>query len=128
AALVVDGVVPAGGGRAGQAADPYAGPPEGAWGWLADLPGPLLEEYLDATAEPRGPEPPPAGLWDRATGEGCGFAGGGLADELAPGPVLAGLASEAATAGLGPCSGDEVIGGVRAPRPPAPRSAPVGPS
>jgi len=116
AALDVDRVVPTVEELAGQAPDPYAGPPEGAWGWLADLPGPLLEEYLDATAEPRGPEPPPAGLWDRATGEGCGFAGGGLADELAPGPVLAGLASEAATAGLGLCSDDELIGVLRAGR------------
>src|SRR5262249_56909828 len=113
--LDVDRVVPTVEELAGQAPDRDAGAPEGAWGWLADLPGPLLEEYLDATAEPRGPEPPPAGLWDRATGEGCGFAGGGLADELAPGPVLAGLASEAATAGLGLCRGGGPVAGA-APR------------
>ena len=41
-------VVPAAEELAGQAPDLYAGPPEGALGWLADLPGPLLEEYLDA--------------------------------------------------------------------------------
>src|SRR5215467_1841177 len=70
----VDSVVPTVEELAGQAPDPYAGPPEGAWGWLADLPGPLLEEYLDATAEPPGPEPLADGLWDRATGEGRGFA------------------------------------------------------
>src|SRR5262249_57107016 len=41
---------------------------------------------------------------------------GGLADERAPGPALAGLASEAATAGLGRCSDDELIGVLRAGR------------
>src|SRR5215831_13247937 len=60
----VDRVVPTVEELAGQALDPYAGPPEGAWGWLADLPAPLLAEYLDATAEPRGPEPLAGGLWD----------------------------------------------------------------
>jgi hypothetical protein len=112
----VDSVVPTAEELAGQAPDPYAGPPEGAWGWLADLPGPLLEEYLDATAEPRGPEPLAAGTWDRATGEGCGFAAGGAADALAPGPVLAGLAGDMAAAGLGRCSDDELIGLLRAGR------------
>ena len=101
---------------AGQAPDPYAGPPDGTWGWLADLPGPLLEEYLDATAKPPGPGLLPAGLRDRATGEGCGFAAGGVADELAPGPVLAGLAGDMAAAGLGRCSDDELIGVLRAGR------------
>lgn len=99
----------------GSAPDPYAGPPEGAWGWLADLPGPLREEYLDATAEPRGAKPP-TGAWDRVTDKCCGFAAGGAADELAPGPVLAGLAGDMAAAGLGRCSDDELIGVLRAGR------------
>jgi uncharacterized protein DUF222 len=115
AALDADRVVPTVEELAGRVPDPYAGPPEGAWGWLADLPGPLLEEYLDATAEPREPEPL-AGGWDGATGEGCGFAAGGVADELAPGPVLAGLAGDMAAAGLGRCSDDELIGILRAGR------------
>jgi len=46
---------------------------------------------------------------DGAAGEGCGFAAGGAADGLAPGPALAGLADQAA-AGLGRCSDDELIG------------------
>ena len=49
----VDSVVPTVEELAGLAPDPYAGPPGGAWGWLADLPGPLLEEYLDATQDRR---------------------------------------------------------------------------
>src|SRR5215831_2335339 len=114
AALDADRVVPTAEELAGQAPDPYAGPPEGMWGWLADLPGPLLEEYLDA-AEPRGPGPLAAGRWDGAAGEGRGFAAGGVADELAPGPVLAGLADDVA-AGLGRCSDDELIGVLRAGR------------
>lgn len=112
----IDSVVPTAEELAGEAPDPYAAPPEGAWGWLADLPGPLLEEYLDATAEPRGPEPPAAGSCNRATGEGCGFAADGAADALAPGPVLAGLAGDMAAAGLGRCSDDELIGLLRAGR------------
>jgi hypothetical protein len=46
----------------GLAPDPYAGPPQGEWAWLNDLPEPLLEEYLQATAEPPGPEVLAAGL------------------------------------------------------------------
>lgn len=99
----------------GMAPDPYAGPPEGTSAWLADLPGPLLEEYLVATAEPPGPQLPP-GLWAHAGRDGCGFAAGGVADELAPGVALAGLAGDIAAAGLGRCSDDELIGVMRAGR------------
>jgi hypothetical protein len=109
----VDLVVPGEEELAGLAPDPYAGPPEGPWGWLADLPGPLVEEYLDAATEP---EPLAAGLRDRAAGEGGGFAAGGAADALAPGPVLAALAGDLAAAGLGRCSDDELIGLLRAGR------------
>jgi hypothetical protein len=56
----------------GLAPDPLAGPPEGAFGWLADLPGPLLDEYVRATTEPTGPEPVKAGWWSRAAGDGGG--------------------------------------------------------
>src|SRR5215472_2681706 len=76
------------------APDPLAGPPDGEYAWLADLPGPLLDEYLAATAEPAGPEPIAAGWWDRSQGGGCGFACGGVANDIAPGPVLAGLAGD----------------------------------
>ena len=75
-----------------------------------------MEEYLDGTAEPRRPELLAAGPWGRATGEGCGLAVGGAADEFAPGPVLAGLARDMAAAGLGWRSDDELIGLLRAGR------------
>jgi hypothetical protein len=37
---------------AGLAPDPLAGPPDGEDAWLAELPGPLLDEYIAATAGP----------------------------------------------------------------------------
>jgi hypothetical protein len=98
---------------AGVAPDPLAGPPEGEWAWLADLPGPLLEEYLEATAEPVRPEPLPAGLWSRAAGDGSGFAGGGAGDRLVPGPVLAGLVAGARADGLGKLTDDETSDAVK---------------
>jgi hypothetical protein len=101
---------------AGLCPDLLAGPPEGEWAWLADLPGPLLEEYLEATAEPVRPEPLPAGLWSRAAGDGPGFAAGGAGDRLAPGPVLAGLVENAWADGLGRLTDDELIGVLRAGR------------
>jgi Domain of unknown function (DUF222) len=101
---------------AGLDPDPLAGPPEGAWAWLADLPGPLLEEYLEATAGPVRPEPLPAGLWSRKGGDGPGFAAGGAGDRLAPGPVLAGLVANARADGLGKLTDDELIGVLRAGR------------
>jgi hypothetical protein len=96
--------------------DPLAGPPDGELAWLADLPGPLLDEYLAATAEPDRPEPIAAGWWDRTTGDGAGFAAGGVADGLPPGPVLAGLAADEHAAGLGRLTDDELVGVLRAGR------------
>jgi hypothetical protein len=101
---------------AGLAPDPLAGPPDGEYGWLADLPGPLLDEYLAASAEPVRPEPLPAGLWSRAAGDGGGFAAGGVADDLPPGPVLAGLTGDVHAAGLGRLTDDELVGVLRAAR------------
>src|SRR5215468_9107380 len=54
----------------GLAPDPLSDPPDGEHGWLADLPGPLLDEYLAASVEPVRPEPLPAGLWSRPAGDG----------------------------------------------------------
>ena len=96
--------------------DPLAGPPDGEHAWLADLPGALLDEYLAATAEPARPEPIAAGWWNRATGDGTGFAAGGVADSLPPGPVLAGLAGDTCAAGLGRLTDDELVGVLRAGR------------
>jgi hypothetical protein len=100
----------------GWAHDPLAGPPDGADAWLADLPGPLLEEYLAAIEEPVGPEPIAAGFWNRATGDGAGFASGGVVDDLPPGPTLAGLTADVCAAGLDRVSDDELIGVLRAAR------------
>jgi len=42
-----------------------------------------------------------AGRRDRAHGDGGGFAAGGVADAVPPGPALAGFAADAWAAGLG---------------------------
>ncbi|HEY6280095.1 MAG TPA: HNH endonuclease signature motif containing protein [Streptosporangiaceae bacterium] len=94
----------------GLAPDPDADPPDGPDAWLADLPEPLLAEYLAASAEPAPPEALPAGRLPRELGDGCGFAAGGVADTLPPGPVLAGFADDAWAAGLSRLSDDELIG------------------
>src|SRR5215467_7509696 len=96
--------------------DPRCGAPDGPDAWLADLPAELLFEYLAATEDPPGREAivaerlprQPGNGWQ--PGDGCGFAAGGVADELPPGPVLAGLADDAWAAGLGRLSDDELIG------------------
>src|SRR5215471_19679099 len=70
------------------------------------------------TASGRRPRPEvfKAGRWDRAGGAAGGFAAGGTADNVPPGPVLAGLAAGAWAAGLGRLSDDELIGVLRASR------------
>src|SRR5262249_19253 len=57
-----------------------------------------------------------AGRRDWAHGDGGGFAAGGVADAVPPGPALAGFAADAWAAGLGRLSDDELIGGMRAAR------------
>src|SRR5215468_4049640 len=57
-----------------------------------------------------------AGRRDRAHGDGGGFAAGGVADAVPPGPALAGFAADAWAAGLGRLSDDELIGVMRAAR------------
>ena len=91
-------------------------------------PGPVSGLWLAQQGElpAGGPEPaagdttPPevfkAGRWDRSRGDGAGFAAGGVTDDLPPGPVLAGFADDAWTAGLGRLSDDELIGVLRASR------------
>ncbi len=118
AALVSAGMcrMPTGAESAGPPPDPLAAPPDGEDAWLAELPGPLLDEYIAATAEPPRPEPLAAGLWDRASGDGAGFAAGGVADDIPPGPVLAGLAGDRWAEGLGNLTDDELIGVLRAGR------------
>src|SRR5215470_3357354 len=102
--------------------DPRCGPPDGADAWLADLPAELLFEYIAATEDPPCREAIVAGRLPRQPGDGarpgdgCGFAAGGVADELPPGPVLASFAGDAWAAGLGRHSDDELIGVLRAAR------------
>jgi hypothetical protein len=85
---------------------PAPGLPSGLWlvqqGKLAG------DGDLWLTEEPD-PEVLKAGRWDRARGNGDGFAAGGVTDDLPPGPVLAGFADDAWTAGLGRLSDDELI-------------------
>jgi hypothetical protein len=76
----------------------------------------LAEEPDTAKRDTAAPEVFKAGRWDRARGDGRGFAAGGVADALPAGPVLAGFAADAWTAGLGRLSDDELIGVLRASR------------
>jgi hypothetical protein len=96
----------------------------------AEIPDDLALDWPDladaelADWEPAGPGLPEtgvrevlkAGRWDRARGDGGGFAAGGVADHLPPGSVLAGFAGDAWAAGLGRLSDDELIGVMRAAR------------
>jgi hypothetical protein len=91
--------------------DPDIDPPDGPGAWLAGQPEPPL-----GAAGPAVPEALPAGRLPRETGDGCGFAAGGVADTLPAGPVLAGFADDAWAAGLGRLSDDELIGVLRAAR------------
>ena len=101
--------------RPGPALDPDSAPADGLHAWLADLPGPLLDEYLAVTAG-SAPDGLRAGPGGRATHAGAGFAADGVAELLSPGPVLAGLAEEAHAAGLGRLTDDELAGVIRAGR------------
>ncbi|HET9899022.1 MAG TPA: DUF222 domain-containing protein [Streptosporangiaceae bacterium] len=94
--------------------DPFAGPPDGADEWLADL---SLRE-LDALAARWAAEngtavagPLAAGFRRDGPAEAAvGFAAGGVLDLMAPDPVLAGFAADAHDAGLGRLSDDELVG------------------
>jgi len=74
------------------------------------------EDTVSECPEAGGREVLKAGRWDRARGDGMGFAAGGVADAVPPGPALAGFAADAWAAGLGRLSDDELIGVMRAAR------------
>jgi hypothetical protein len=57
-----------------------------------------------------------AGPWGQAHGDGGWFATGGVADDLLPGPRLAGFIADAGAVGLGRLTDDELIGVMRAAR------------
>ena len=107
--------------------DPGPGDPDDIIGWLD---AELAKAAPWLAADPGWDDPAPtgpqgrvspvevfkAGRWDRSHGGGGGFASGGLADRLPPGPVLAGLAGDRWAAGLERLSDDELIGILRAAR------------
>ena len=98
---------------------PDPGPVSGLWlAQRGELPGDLwlAEEPGRAAGDTAPPEVLKAGRWGRSGGDGAGFAAGGVTDDLPPGPVLAGFADDAWTAGLGRLSDDELIGVLRASR------------
>jgi hypothetical protein len=95
--------------------------------WLADGSPVAREpdfagvEWADDPADEDGPahevrEVLKAGFWDRSRGDGAGFAAGGVADNLPPGAVLAGLAGDTWALGLDRLTDDELIGVLRAAR------------
>jgi hypothetical protein len=89
--------------------DPFTSPPDGDEDWLNDLPAEQREEFLTAPWTGAG-EAEAAGFLHHAGGRpGVGFAAGGSLDLLAPGPVLAGFAEEAA-GGLDGLGESELVG------------------
>ena len=94
----------------GMAPDDDGEPPAGVSAWLADLPADDLGDDLDWPACVEPPEALPAGLLPRSYGYGAGFASGGVADRLAPGPALAGFAAGAWADRLGRITDDELVG------------------
>ena len=83
-----------------------------------ELPGDLrfTGESGPAEHDTTPPEAAKAGCWNRARGGGGGFAAGVVADDLPPGPVLAGFAAGTWATGPGRLSDDELIGVLRASR------------
>ena len=100
----------------GPALGPDSALPAGLDAWPAGLPGPLLDEYIAATAEVPAPDVSRARLRDRAGGQGAAFAAGGVGEMLSPGAALAGFAEAAQAAGLGRLTDDELAGVIRAGR------------
>ncbi len=104
------------------ASDPAPHDPEDVSAWLdreleRAAPWLIADPWLDDDPGPVAPvEVLKAGRWDRSCGDGGGFAAGGVADHLLPGPVLAGLAGDRWAQGLGNLTDDELIGVLRAGR------------
>ncbi|HET9899110.1 MAG TPA: DUF222 domain-containing protein [Streptosporangiaceae bacterium] len=95
--------------------DPFAGPPDGADAWLADLSVPELERLAERWAAENGAgiDVIGAGFTHATSGDAAGavgFAAGGALDVMAPDPVLAGFASDAFESGLAGLSDDELVG------------------
>ena len=79
--------------------------------WLAGLTTGIRRRLPDDQSGDVVPEALAAGFTHREPGaEGTGFAAGGVADRLVPGPVLAEFTARAWTGGLGALTDDEVVG------------------
>jgi hypothetical protein len=100
--------------------DPFAGPPDGADAWLADLSVPELELVAAKWAADNGAaaqngtgrvDAVAAGFArDLPDDPSIGFAAGGAFDVMTPDEVLAGFAADALDAGLGRLSDNELVG------------------
>ena len=89
---------------------PDCGLPDGADGFVADLPAELREEYLTEPWTGAG-ESMAAGFLHHSEGRAAaGFGAGGPLDRLAPGPVLAGFAADAWDGGLAELGESELVG------------------
>jgi hypothetical protein len=90
---------------------PYPPPGDGPCPPTDAVPGKALLGAGPAEAPPGdGPAEALPGLTPRRLGTGGGFDAGGLADQLPPGPVLAGLTADRWAAGLSGASDDELAG------------------
>lgn len=108
--------------------DPFAGSPDGADAWLADLSVPELDALARRWACENGRDIPGAigadftqpaeadGLAAVRGGGASGFEVGGVLDTMKPGPNLAGLVAGASAAGLSLLSDNELTGLLRAVR------------
>jgi len=94
----------------GPSFDPDNSPPDGTDAWLADLPDPVRNAWLDSKAAQAPAEALAAGFLHADGGRGRGFAAGGLLDLMEPGAVLAGFAGDAWEDGLDRLTDDELIG------------------
>jgi hypothetical protein len=95
---------------------PAAGPGAPAGPGAAGAPSPAATPTAPGTAAPGTADPagPAAGSAADTGATGAGFAQGGVADVMAPGPVLAALADQAWQDGLGRLDDDQLIGGLAA--------------
>jgi Domain of unknown function (DUF222) len=91
--------------------DPSAEPPDDDDAWVPELPPDDFGVDPDLSPEDltQVPEALP-GLLPRRLGNGAGFGAGGAADQLAPGPALAGLTEDTWHAGPEQLTDDELVG------------------
>jgi hypothetical protein len=86
--------------------DPATSPPDGDEAWLAEL----RDEHLVDPWTGNGEKIAAGFLHHDGGRRGAGFAAGGVLDQLAPGPVLAGFTAEAVAGGLANLGESELVG------------------